>query len=341
MAIRIGTSVAAPTVLGGAQFGHPYYVAFAAGGGYGGAVPNYKINVLRGDDLEQPTVMEEWSNDAVALCWGEGPSGPYITLSWTGNDPLRRLNTARSFDGMTFTKDQTFDETCLGGPAVVNRVDRRRRHGWRTSRWPDQRLALGGSEGGAPVEEHRRPGVGIRKHGVERRRQRLHPPALRGLDRCRGAHPHHLVRLRQPRRAVRPVAPRASRNRRECRADLHHPVVGVQRQPDLRRLGGHRCRRVACPARRERDRSRCWREKTADGRSHSEKPPAQPSPCRPSTEDGGTSGSTTAATPIEERTAWAGSMSANPCPSDKGACGEGCVGRDRVRSRGWGRRCNA
>lgn len=141
MAIRVGTSVAAPAVLGGAQLGHPYYVAFAAGGGYGGGEPNRKINVLRGNDLEHPTVMEEWSNDAVSLSWGEGPSGHYITLAWTGNDPLRRLNTAVSFDGITFTKDQAWVETCLGGPATVNH------YGGTYFAW-----AGGGGMGGGPPD---------------------------------------------------------------------------------------------------------------------------------------------------------------------------------------------
>lgn len=120
--IRVGTAVAAPTVVGESVFGHRYYVAFPAGGGYGGAEPNRKINIMRGSDIAHPTVMDEWSNDNVALTIDYGlydRPGWQMLLAWAGNDPARRLNLAVSSDGVRFDKMTTMTHTALGGPALA------------------------------------------------------------------------------------------------------------------------------------------------------------------------------------------------------------------------------
>ncbi|EIV96159.1 hypothetical protein FraQA3DRAFT_6027 [Frankia sp. QA3] len=69
-----------------------------------------RINIARGDDLAHPTIMSEWSNDAIALAWSAGPSGRYLSLAWTGNDPAHRLNFAISWDGVSFGKYETWVE---------------------------------------------------------------------------------------------------------------------------------------------------------------------------------------------------------------------------------------
>jgi hypothetical protein len=119
---RIGTSVAAPGIVNGRPWGHDYVVAFAAGGGYGGAEPNKRINLIRSGLLGNPTVLDEWSDDSIALATTSValPHQWYLEVAWTGNDPLRRLNTATSLDAASLVNKRVHDDTALGGPALCN-----------------------------------------------------------------------------------------------------------------------------------------------------------------------------------------------------------------------------
>jgi hypothetical protein len=95
-------------------------MAWAAGGGLGGAEPDRRLNVqrLRGDKV----VLDEWSNDAPALAASihvaEPPQADRLFMAWTGNDPGRRLNLMASTDGSSFSGKQVLNDTAVGGPAL-------------------------------------------------------------------------------------------------------------------------------------------------------------------------------------------------------------------------------
>ena len=131
------TAVAAPALVGGGDV----YVAWAAGGGAGGAEPNRQINILRGPDLEHPITLNETSNEAVALTWHA--DGRALYLGWTGYDGIGRINLLRSEDGTNFVAKQTLDDTCLGGFALASH------EGWLVRAWTG-----GGGLGGGPPDGH-------------------------------------------------------------------------------------------------------------------------------------------------------------------------------------------
>src|SRR6266487_2775860 len=110
------TTVAAPAL---AKFRDVSYLAWAAGGGMGGAEPNLRLNVRRGvssaSDGRKLPPLDETSRQALALT----AHNDQLFISWTGADGIGKLNLASSGDGETFSNKQTLNDTSLGGPALV------------------------------------------------------------------------------------------------------------------------------------------------------------------------------------------------------------------------------
>ncbi|EIV94349.1 hypothetical protein [Frankia sp. QA3] len=140
-ATLIGTTVAAPAIVGPGPSGQPFQIAFAGGGGYGAGTPNHLINIAHGNDLVHPRVLPYRTGDALGLAWDGTGMSTSLTLAWTHYyDRTRRLNLGRSANGATFDLFPASSHTCLGGVALT-RHDNAVIVGW---------AGGGGLGGGAP-----------------------------------------------------------------------------------------------------------------------------------------------------------------------------------------------